>query len=141
MPSKQANVAAGTIEGATTPGVEYRLLDAIVGRWMNVGHTFGSDGVPDLSIRTTDIYEWAPGGFFVVHTAFGLIGEQAVGGIEITGRYNPEPRAFQTTFFDSQGNVTNEELFVDATTWRWVGTDVRCTGTLEKQSTRARLPP
>jgi hypothetical protein len=130
MTSQQGNVAAGTVEGAITAGAEYRPLNAIIGRWMTLGHTFGPDGQPGLPISASDIYEWAPGGFFIVHTAYGLIGEQGVGGIEIIG-YNDETRQFHTTFFDSQGNITTEELSVGGTTWRWVGTNVRCTGTLE----------
>jgi hypothetical protein len=130
MGNETGNVAAGRVGGSATPGREYRLLDALVGRWMTAGHTFGADGAPSAPISASDIYEWAPGGFFVLHTAYGTIGEQGVGGIEMIG-YDAETRRFQTTFFDSQGNVTTEELSVDGTAWKWVGAEVRCTGVVE----------
>lgn len=130
MNDETGNVAAGTVEGTATPGPEYRPLDALLGRWMTTGHTFGTDRSPSAPIHASDIYEWAPGGFFVLHTAYGTIGDQGVGGIEMIG-YDAETRLFHTTFFDSQGNVTTEELSVDGTTWKWAGDEVRCTGVLE----------
>src|SRR5262245_23348803 len=43
---------------------------------------------------------------------------------------------FRTAFYDSRGNITREQLSVEGTTWSWVGTDVRCTGTLEDDGRR-----
>jgi hypothetical protein len=39
--------------------------------------------VKGTTITTSDVYEWAPGGFFLLHTAYGRIGEFDVGGTEI----------------------------------------------------------
>lgn len=129
MTAKEADVAAGIGQRTTNATAEFRPLDAIIGRWTTLGHAFGPDGQPQLPISTTDIYEWAPGGFFIVHTAYGLIGERAMGGIEMIG-YDNETGRFHTTFFDSQGNITTEELSVDGTTWTWAGANIRCTGSL-----------
>jgi hypothetical protein len=49
----------------------------------------GCRGGRDVPILTSDVYEWAPGGFFVVHSAFGKIGETSVGGVEIIGVDGP----------------------------------------------------
>jgi Protein of unknown function (DUF1579) len=122
--------AAGRVERATAPATEYRPLDILIGRWMTTGHTFGPDGAPDAPVTASDIYEWAPGGYFILHTAYGAIGEQGVGGIEMIG-YDSQTKRFHTTFFDSQGNTTTEALSVDGATWKWTGATVRCTGTLE----------
>lgn len=135
MTDQRADVAAGTAEGAVAPGPQYRPLDAIIGRWITVGHTVGPDGQADAPINTCDVYEWAAGGFFILHTAYGTIGEQGLGGIEMIG-YNDQTGQFRTTFFDSQGNVTSEELSVDGITWKWAGSNVRCTGTLEDDGQR-----
>src|SRR5262245_16866138 len=105
MDREESNVAAGKVEQSATPGPEYRPLDALIGRWMTTGHIVGSDGAPAASITASDIYEWAPGRFFILHTAYGTIGEQGVGGIEMIG-YDAETRRFHTTFFDRQGHVT-----------------------------------
>jgi hypothetical protein len=127
------DVAAGKVERAPTPRTEYRPLDVFIGRWMTTGHTFGADGAPGAPITASDIYEWAPGGCFILHTAYGTIGEQGVGGIEMIG-YNAQTKQFRTTYFDGQGNITTEELSVRGTTWTWTGATVRCTGTLEDNS-------
>jgi hypothetical protein len=48
--------------------------------WINEGHMINDDGSPGPAITTSDVYEWAPGGFFIVHSAYGRIGEFGVGG-------------------------------------------------------------
>src|SRR5262245_46618699 len=50
--------------------------------------------------------------------------------------YDAETKRFHTTFFDSQRNVSTEELSVDGTTWKWAGNEVRCTGLLEDDGQR-----
>jgi hypothetical protein len=69
---------------------------------INEGHTIETAEIPSVPILTSDVYEWAPGGFFVVHSAFGKIGETAVGGVEIIG---VDGGAYRSTFYDSFGNV------------------------------------
>jgi hypothetical protein len=64
--------------------------------------------------------EWVPGRFFVIHTAYGRIGDQAVGGIEIIG-YDEMTRNFRTHFFDSQGNVGTQNLTFRDSVWTWSG--------------------
>src|SRR5262245_64996141 len=132
MANEVGGFAAGRVGRGGARGPEYRPLDALVGRWMTTGHTFGPDGAPAAAIAASDIYEWAPGGFFILHTAYGTIGEQGVGGVEMIG-YDAETGRFRTAFYDSQGNITREQLSVEGTTLNWVGTDVRCRGTLENK--------
>jgi hypothetical protein len=57
----------------------------LIGNWINEGATVATAGIPSVPIRTSDVYEWVPGGFFVVHTAFGKIGDTSVGGVSIIG--------------------------------------------------------
>src|SRR5262245_35041644 len=135
MPSTSGNVAAGDAGTVTAQHPAYRQLDAIIGRWMTTGHAYDADGSAGAPITASDIYEWAPGGCFILHTAYGTIGELDVGGIEMIG-YDNETGKFRTWFFDSQGNVTAEELAVDGAAWTWSGTTVRCTGTLEDAGRR-----
>jgi hypothetical protein len=101
------SVAAGlerTAKMPARPGPEHRKLDVFVGKWINQGHTVARDGVPPTEILTSDVYEWVPGGFFLIHTAYGRIGEHGVGGIEIIS-YDPAPGSYISRFFDSQGNA------------------------------------
>src|SRR5215510_2334560 len=86
---------------------EHDLLDSLIGKWMTVGHTIPTDEAAPLEIHASDIYEWVAGRFFVVHTAYGRIGDVGVGGIELIG-YDPDTKTFRTHFFDSQGNISSQ---------------------------------
>jgi hypothetical protein len=108
---------------------EHDLMNSLIGKWMTVGQTISTDGEPALDIHASDIYEWVAGRFFLLHTAYGRIGDVGVGGIELIG-YDPETKRFRTHFFDSQGNITNQDLKFEAGTWTWSGTHARATGVL-----------
>ena len=73
------------------------------------------------------MYEWAPGRFFVVHAAFGKIGETSVGGIEIIG---VDGEAYRSTIYDSFGNVHRSRLEIEGDVIRWTGDRTRCTVTM-----------
>ena len=82
------SVAAGLEETGQAPaqrGPEHARLDVLIGRWITEGHTVASPGAPAARILASDVYEWAPGGFFVVHPVYGRIGDAEVGGVEIIG--------------------------------------------------------
>ncbi len=79
------NVATGVEDtGRTVPVRDRRhqSLAVLIGKWINEGRTIETAGIASVPILTSDVYEWAPGGFFVVHSAFGKIGETSVGGVE-----------------------------------------------------------
>jgi hypothetical protein len=113
---------------------EHDLLKSLIGRWITKGETISNDGSPALKILASDIYEWVPGRFFVVHTAYGQIGEQSVGGIELIG-YDEQAAVFRTHFFDSEGNVSNQELKFRDGVWIWSGAHARARGVLGKDGT------
>jgi Protein of unknown function (DUF1579) len=126
--SLPTGIAAGRLDQARRPGPEHERLNAIIGRWINEGHTINPDGSPGLKILASDVYEWAPGGFFVVHSAYGRMGDFGGGGIEIIG-YDAASQTYPVHFFDSQGNATRHEIVMqDDRTWIWQGEHTRCTG-------------
>jgi Protein of unknown function (DUF1579) len=96
--------------GGPTPGPETRRLGALVGRWRSEGHVVGEPPVP---IEGTDIYEWLPGGFFLVHHVDVVVGDQQVQAIEIIGDYDPATDSFTGRAFDNLGNVTIMRARVD----------------------------
>jgi hypothetical protein len=110
---------------------EHKLLESLIGRWITLGETIPADGGSPLKIQASDIYEWVAGGFFVVHTAYGRIGEMNAGGIEMIG-YDEEAKKFSTHFFDSQGNISIEYLTYQDRIWRWSGPHARATGVLSE---------
>lgn len=86
--ARVVSVAAGiqhTDRTAPARDGRHQALVVLIGNWINEGHTTGTGEAPPVPILTSDVYEWAPGGFFVVHSAFGKIGETSVGGVEIIG--------------------------------------------------------
>lgn len=111
---------------ARVRGPEHEALQAWIGRWINEGHTLDPDGNPGMPIRTSDVYEWAPGGFFVLHTAYGCVGPFSGGAIEIIG-YDEAAGRYTSHLFDSQGNVVLSTLTAAGDTWTYQGDTTRAT--------------
>jgi hypothetical protein len=104
---------------APTPSPEIQRLDALVGRWRTHGHLVGG---PPAPIAGTDIYEWLPGGFFLVHHVDVVIGEQRVQALELIGEYDPATDTFTARAYDNLGNVTIMRASVDEHgVWRFTG--------------------
>lgn len=106
-------------------GPELKALSAFIGNWINEGHLVGSDP-PDNRIVTSDVYEWAPGGFFVIHSGYGRLAGVDVGGVEIIG-YDDGEDEYRSWFFDSQGNATHCPLLRHDDSWIWQSETVRST--------------
>jgi len=106
---------------------ELQQLDVFIGRWMTEGETVAEPDAPAVTIVASDVYQWLPGGRFVMHPAYGRIGTAGVGSVEIIG-FDPATKQFQSYFFDSQGTTTRETLSCRGGTWTWQGTHARCTG-------------
>jgi Protein of unknown function (DUF1579) len=122
---ERGSVASGIV-GAAARGEETRALEVFIGNWINEGYLV-EDGRPGGRIVTSDVYEWAPGGFFVVHSAYGRLAGADVGGIEIMG-YHEGAKKYRSWFFDSQGNVLEDELLhPEPDVWVWQGEATRST--------------
>jgi hypothetical protein len=101
-------------------GPEYNRLEVLIGRWINVGKTEPIGDEPPLDIVSSDIYEWLPGKYWILHTAYGRIGSMDGGGAELIG-YNPETGKYVSYFYDSRGNVSEHEIIVEDNTMQWKG--------------------
>jgi hypothetical protein len=118
-------------------GPEHQRLSVFLGNWRTEGQTVADRGAPSLPIRSSDEYEWLPGGFFLVHFWDGQVGDADVHGIEIIG-YDVTRGAYRTHFFDSDGHSGSEDLTVRDRTWTWVGRQVmgsawhRCTSVVSE---------
>lgn len=127
--ARVVKVAAGlesTDQDVPVRDARHEALGVLIGKWINEGHTVATPEVPSVPILTSDVYEWAPGGFFVVHSAYGRIGGSSVGGLEIIGVAGD---AYSSTFYDSFGNVHTSRVEVDGDVMRWIGERTRCTAT------------
>jgi hypothetical protein len=63
---------------------------------------------PPLDITTSDIYEWLPGKYWILHTAYGRLGNTDVGGVEIIG-YDRETGKYVCTFMTVAAILPNME--------------------------------
>jgi len=126
MEDKVTGVAVGRVDRPVEPGPEHRLLGIFIGKWINEGQTIASGDIPAVKILTSDVYEWMPGRFFVLHTAYGRIGIADVGGTEILS-YDASSKTYRSLFFDSQGNINTDVLSVSGNTWTWQGKTHRAT--------------
>src|SRR5262245_34302465 len=102
-------------------------LNVFIGRWMTEGETAATPGAPSEKIFASDVYQWAPGRQFIVHPAYGRIGDQDVGGFEVIG-YDASTDQFRTHFFDHTGSVITETLTLRDGTWTWQAAHHRCKG-------------
>jgi hypothetical protein len=128
--ARVVKVAAGVENTDRTAPVRdgrHQALAVLIGDWINEGHTIETEDIPSVPILTSDVYEWAPGGFFVVHSAFGKIGGTSVGGVEIIG---VDGEAYRSTFYDSFGNLHQSRLEIEGDLLRWIGDRTRCTVTM-----------
>jgi len=120
-------VSSGRLAETRERPPELEQLNVFIGRWMTEGETVAEPDVPSMPIVASDVYEWLPGRYFVMHPAYGRIGNVGVGGLEVIG-FDPTTRQFQCYFFDSQGNATRHTLSGRDDVWTWQGTHARCTG-------------
>ena len=106
---------------------ELKPLDVFIGRWLTEGETIPQDDTRAEPIVASDVYQWAPGGHFIMHPAYGRIGSVGVGGLEVIG-YDASTGQFETHFFDSQGNTERQTLSCVDRVWTWQGSRARCRG-------------
>jgi hypothetical protein len=106
--SERVDQPQGAARGS--PGPEIRRLGALIGRWRSEGHIVTEPPVP---ITGTDVYEWLPGGFFLVHHVDVKIGQQQVQALEIIGEYDPATDSFTARAYDNLGDVTIMRARVD----------------------------
>jgi hypothetical protein len=85
---------------AHAPAPQAQRLGAIIGRSRSEGHVVGSPPVP---VTGTDLYEWAPGGFFLVQHVDVTVGDRPVWAIEIIGERDPASGAFIARAYDNDG--------------------------------------
>jgi hypothetical protein len=116
----------GYFQESSLRAPEVERLNIFIGKWINEGYTIKTPEASQLKILSSDIYEWMPGGFFVLHTAYGRIGSMNVGGTEILG-YDTTTKKYFSHFYDSGGNFHEAELEADGNSWTWKGKATGCT--------------
>ncbi|HEX2359153.1 MAG TPA: DUF1579 family protein [Solirubrobacterales bacterium] len=112
-------------------GGEHERLDALIGRWKTDGWTKETEEAPAVRIDAVDTYEWAPGGFALLHGVEARMGDDTVEGAELIG-YDPQRGAYVTQYFGSDGPTAYEASLAEeqgTLTWRMRSETTRFAGT------------
>ena len=89
---------------------EHVKLGIFVGEWETSGCVFATETSQAVVIAGTDVYEWLPGGFLLLHRVKVTIGNVGTESTEIIG-WNAKEQFFITRSFDASGNY--EEYSMD----------------------------
>jgi hypothetical protein len=113
-------------------GDEYDRLEVLIGNLINVGKTEPVGDEPPFDITTSDVYEWLPGKYWILHTAYGRLGNMDVGGVEMIG-YDRETGKYVSNFYDSRGNFSQHEIIMEGNTMTWKGKITACTSVFTEE--------
>lgn len=97
------------------PVTKVEQLAPFVGRWRSYGRTVATPTASAVEIEGTDVYEWFPGGKFLVHHVDVVMGGVPVRVIEVIG--DPDPAvggALRMRSFDNDGGFAEMRATVDA---------------------------
>ena len=93
----------------------------LIGAWMSSGRTV--DGV---DVEGSDVYEWLPGGRFVVHRVDVRMGDEQVDVLEVIGEADADALLMRS--FDGHGGTAVMRATVDAVgVWTFAGPTERAT--------------
>lgn len=109
------------------PDPALRRLNVFVGKWKTEGQIIKTPSNPAASISGTDIYEWLPGGFFLIHRVDVHMGEEEVKAIEVIG-YDDSSQTYPMHSFDNNGNYDLLQAKVHDNKWTFAGKSLRFTG-------------
>jgi Protein of unknown function (DUF1579) len=124
-----------SLQPPLTPSAELQLLDVFVGKWPTQGLSYGlgqsKENPYDSSVRWIgeEIYEWLPGGFFLVRHFNGQIGDLPLSGIEMIS-YDAVNQTYPTQIFDNYGRIHLGQRMIHDGVWSsHIGTEYRATYT------------
>lgn len=110
------------------PDPALKRLSVFVGKWNTEGQLRATPSNPAVKIIGTDIYEWLPGGFFLVHRVDVRMGDEEVKSVEIIG-YDASSNIYPMRYFDNKGNSGTSQAIVRNGDWIFIGESERSTVT------------
>lgn len=109
------------------PDPALKLLNVFVGKWKTEGQIRATPSNPAARINGTDIYQWLPGEFFLIHRVDVRMGDEEVKSVEIIG-YDNSNQTYPMHSFDNKGNYDLLQASVHNDTWIITGKSIRFTG-------------
>lgn len=110
-----------------TKGIEYQYLNRFAGKWETKGRIPSSETSPEIIIMGTDTYEWILDGFYLLHKADVLIGDEKNETFEIIG-FDNETGKYIMQFFNNKGESGYMSGHHEKETWKFQGEALRFTG-------------
>ena len=104
----------------------YKQLNRFAGNWKMEGILFRDDEAP-VTVTGTDSYEWLPGGFFLLHKADVMVGDnrsetfEIIGYDEVTGHYTMQ-------YYESSGISGQMIAMYHSGSWIFTGDNLQFTG-------------
>lgn len=115
------------IDSIRNPKVAHKNLEPFVGKWNTVGNIKSINGSSPGQMKGTDIYEWLPGGFFLLHKVDVQMDTERKQSIEIIG-YDESTDTYPMHFYDNEGNSGTLHASLDNGTWTFLSDTLRFTG-------------
>ncbi|AOM78498.1 DUF1579 family protein [Pedobacter steynii] len=116
----------------TKPGIMQQRLNVLAGKWNTTGHTIANTDQPSLECVATDIYEWLPGGFFLMHRVDARLGEDRLQFTEIIG-YDALEKSFFIQTYDHKGKTERSRMNLNHGILEIKGANERFSGTINTQ--------
>jgi hypothetical protein len=98
-----------------------------VGIWETEGEIEGGSGSTTATFRASDVYEWLPGGHFLLHRFDADMPGGRTQGIEVIG-HDGELDAYPMHSFDNAGNASVMHARLEGDTWTFLGKAIRFIG-------------
>jgi hypothetical protein len=103
------------------------LLQTFIGLWNTTGEVYDSVNGSSENIHGTDVYEWLPGGFFMLHRVNVFMGAAQSQSLEIIG-FDEEQQLYTMHSFDDGGNETRMIAKPQNGMWMFEGDNLRFKG-------------
>lgn len=114
-------------------GIEYEYLNKFVGSWNTKGKIPSSETSPEMDISGTDTYEWILDGFYLLHIADVLIGNEKSETFELIS-FDKETGKYKMQYFNNKGESGFMSGYCENETWKFHGETLRFTGGFKKDN-------
>ena len=106
---------------------QLKQLDKFEGKWNTSGKIPATDTSSEITISGTDIYEWLPGEFFLLHKVDVLVGDDKNETLEIIG-FDTQENLYTMQHYDNKGNSGFMTAYCEDGVWTYLGENLRFTG-------------
>ncbi|HSK46424.1 MAG TPA: DUF1579 family protein [Coriobacteriia bacterium] len=116
-----------TESSAHAAGPELQPLEAFVGEWKTDGAIRASGARAAATMDAHDVYEWIPGGYFLLHRWDAHLPDGDTQGVEVIGLDRSTGLFFMRSF-DSEGNAGEMQASASGVNWTFTSESLRFTG-------------